>query len=84
MDAVVGLLVLALYVAWVVWAGRIAKRRGRSRTAWTVLGVFFGLFAVAAVALLPARTPQPEVRSKHLTEEEFYARLERAREERRS
>ncbi len=38
----------------------IAGRRGRSKRIWTVVGLVFGMWALAAVLLLrPIRSPRP-------------------------
>jgi hypothetical protein len=47
-------LVFAVSV-WIAWlTAQTAKRRGRSVTAWTWLGILFGPFAWLAVAMLPS------------------------------
>lgn len=44
-------------IAFALWAGSIAARKGRSRHAWNVAGLLFGIFAVVLVALLPTGGP---------------------------
>lgn len=46
---------VCMTVASAYFAGRIAARKDRSVTAWLWLGAIFGLFALAAVALLPTK-----------------------------
>jgi len=54
MDLDIGTLSLfALNIWTAVMALRTAERRGRSGRAWMWLGILFGPFAWAAVALLP-------------------------------
>jgi len=37
----------------------IAMRRGRATVLWTILGFAFGMWALAAVLMLPASRPKP-------------------------
>jgi len=51
-------IVVALAILFTYLTGRMAERRGRSVTAWVLLGAFFGPFALIAVALLPSQHQQ--------------------------
>lgn len=44
---------LLLWVAFTIGTGFVAAGKGRSVPLWAVLGFLFGIFALAAVALLP-------------------------------
>ncbi len=62
MDLSIGTLILfALNIWTAVMSLRTAEARGRSRKAWMWLGVLFGPFAWAAVALLPPIRKQATV-----------------------
>jgi hypothetical protein len=42
----------------------IASRKGRNRVVWSIAGFFFSIFALAAVAILPAsRARRAQLRS---------------------
>jgi hypothetical protein len=54
MDLSIGTVILfALNIWTAVMSLRTAERRGRSGNVWMWLGILFGPFAWAAVALLP-------------------------------
>jgi hypothetical protein len=46
---------LLLWVVFMVGTGLVAANKGRGVALWVVLGFLFGIFALAAVALLPAK-----------------------------
>ena len=51
---------LAVGIACAALCAWIADRKGRNLGMWTMLGLIFGVFALAAIALLPSlrrRTP---------------------------
>jgi hypothetical protein len=49
----IGILIWA--VGGAAFAGWVAHRKGRSVAPWALLGFFFGAWAIAVVALLPAK-----------------------------
>jgi hypothetical protein len=52
-NVVVGLLfVVALWVAFVVLAVKMAETRHRDKGTWGVLAFFFGIFAIISLALI--------------------------------
>jgi hypothetical protein len=53
--AVAGSVIIILWVGLALAAGRVAKRRGYSRTGGIAAGIFTGPLAVAGFALLPSR-----------------------------
>lgn len=57
------LLIMSLFLlgfwALLIWGcASIAKGKGRSPIAWGFLGLFFGLFALLLIAILPPLSPQ--------------------------
>lgn len=44
--------VVLLWIAFAVGCGFLAKRKGRSAGSWVVVGLFFGVFALIALALM--------------------------------
>ena len=57
--------VLIVYAMSIVYAGKLALARGRSRTKWTFRTVLFGPLAILALLVLPSRKREVEYRSKH-------------------
>lgn len=56
-----------IVIAWIVLAlvslsycSDIAKQKGLSVGLWSILGLAFGLFALLAISLIPARASVPE------------------------
>jgi hypothetical protein len=60
-DAIATILALPVNVACAYYAGKIARRRGRSGRAWIWLGAIFGLFALLIVWLLPAKRKSVDI-----------------------
>jgi hypothetical protein len=55
---------LLLWVAFTVGTGLAAANKGRSVGLWLLLGFLFGIFALAAVALLPESEERRRFKSK--------------------
>ena len=49
------MLFLFIWIGCAVACNRIAKSKGFNSGTWTVLGLVFGLFAIIAVLVLPAK-----------------------------
>jgi ribosomal protein L32 len=56
---------LLIWVGFAVVSGVIASGKGRSGIGWFVLGVFFGIFALIAVAFLPSLRPEEAAHQSH-------------------
>ena len=55
-EVAVDLIALAVFVASIYFAGELAVRRGRSRTAWLwIAALLLGPFALPLLYLLPRR-----------------------------
>lgn len=65
---------LALWVIAGAFAAYVASQKGRNGAAWFMLGLVFGVFALIAVAGLPAQAAAPKVDPmRNLTQRSVYA-----------
>ena len=57
------LITIAIWILMGVWASNIAQKKNRDKVGWFILGLIFGLFAVAAVYIvdpLPPKEANPQ------------------------
>jgi hypothetical protein len=52
-------ILLSLVLAW--GCSHFAKKRGRNPTNWFIAGLFFGIFALIVLFLMPIRKPEAQV-----------------------
>ena len=50
-----GLIGFILWLVILAWIYNIAKRKGRHALMWTILGVFFSIFTLVVILILPSK-----------------------------
>ena len=48
-------IMIILWIAFAFLTGYIASQKNRSAAAWGIAGLFFGVFAVVAIAAVPSK-----------------------------
>ena len=51
------LLALVFVSAFTFGTGWVASRKGRNAVAWSLIGLFFGVFGLLVAALMPSKKP---------------------------
>ena len=54
------LITIVIWILMGVWASNIAQKKNRDKVGWFILGLIFGLFAVAAVYIVDPLPPKQE------------------------